>query len=78
MGYSPPGSSVHGDSPGKNIGVGCHALFRGDLPDSGIEPGSSALQVDSLPTELSGKPYNYECHCLEIEADKLDSFKILK
>ena len=24
--------------------------------DLGIEPGSSALQVDSLPTELSGKP----------------------
>ena len=23
---SPPGSSVHGDSPGKNTGVGCHAL----------------------------------------------------
>jgi len=50
----------------------------GDLPDSGIEPGSSALQVDSLPTALSGKPYKYECHCLEIEAEKLDSFKILK
>ena len=28
----------------------------GDLPYPGIEPGSSALQVDSLPTELSGKP----------------------
>ena len=27
-----------------------------DLPDPGIEPGSPALQVDSLPTELSGKP----------------------
>ena len=26
-----------------------------DLPDPGIEPGSPALQVDSLPTELSGK-----------------------
>ena len=25
-----------------------------DLPDPGIEPGSLALQVDSLPTELSG------------------------
>ena len=24
--YSLPGSSVHGDSPGKNTGVGCHAL----------------------------------------------------
>ena len=28
----------------------------GDLPDPGIEPGSSALQADSLPTELWGKP----------------------
>ena len=27
-----------------------------DLPDPGIKPGSPALQVDSLPTELSGKP----------------------
>ena len=26
---SPPVSSVHGDSPGKNTGVGCHALLRG-------------------------------------------------
>ena len=26
------------------------------LPNPGIEPGSPALQVDSLPTELSGKP----------------------
>ena len=28
MDYSLPGSSVHGDSPGKNTGVGCHALLR--------------------------------------------------
>ena len=28
----------------------------GDLPNPGIEPGSPALQADSLPTELSGKP----------------------
>ena len=25
---SPPGSSVHGDSPGKNTGVGCHFLLQ--------------------------------------------------
>ena len=28
-----------------------------DLRDPGIEPGSPALQADSLPTELWGKPY---------------------
>ena len=28
----------------------------GDLPDPGIEPMSSALQADSLLTELGGKP----------------------
>ena len=31
-------------------------LSPGDLPKPGIEPGSPALQADSLPTELSGKP----------------------
>ena len=29
-----------------------------DLPDPGIELGSPESQVDSLPTELSGKPNN--------------------
>ena len=28
----------------------------GDLPDSGIKPRSPALQADSFPTELPGKP----------------------
>ena len=28
-----------------------------DLPNPGIEPGSPALQVDSLPAELPGRPY---------------------
>ena len=31
MDCSPPGSSVHGDPPGKNTGVGCHALLQGIL-----------------------------------------------
>ena len=38
MDCSPPGSSVHGDSPGKNTGMGCHALLRGNLCNPGIEP----------------------------------------
>ena len=33
MDCSPPGSSVHGDSTGKNTRVGCHALpLPGGLP----------------------------------------------
>ena len=28
MDCSPPGPSVHGDSPGKNTGVDCHALLQ--------------------------------------------------
>ena len=58
MDCSPPGSSVHGDSPGKNTGVGCPCPPPGDLPNSGIEPSSPALQVDSLPFEPPGKPKN--------------------
>ena len=37
--YSLPGSSVHGDSPGKNTGVGCHALLQGIFPTQGSNPG---------------------------------------
>ena len=38
MDCSPPGSSVHEILPGKNTGVGCHALLQGGLPDPGTEP----------------------------------------
>ena len=39
MDCSPPGPSVHGDSPGKNSGVGCHALLQGTFPAQGSNPG---------------------------------------
>ena len=51
MGCRPPGCSVHGDSPGRNTGVGCHALLRG----SSQSIGSPVLQADSLLSEPSGK-----------------------
>ena len=35
-------------------------LSPGDLLDSGIEPGSPALQADSLLSEPPGKPYKVE------------------
>ena len=36
---SPPGSSVHEDSPGKKTGVGCHSLLHGIFLTQGLNPG---------------------------------------
>ena len=33
--YSLPGSTLHGDSPGKNTGVGCHDLLQEIFPTPG-------------------------------------------
>ena len=47
------------DSPGKNIGVGCHALNPGDLPNPRIKPAclvSFALQEDYLLLSHQGSP----------------------
>ena len=49
MDYSLPGSSVHGVSQAR-IPEWVAISFSGDLPDPGIEPGSPALQADSLPS----------------------------
>ena len=46
-------ASLSMDSPGKS---GFPFPSPGDLPNPGIEPGCPALQADSLPSELPGKP----------------------
>ena len=48
------------NSPGQNTGVSSISLLQGIF--LGIEPRSPELQVDSLPTELSGKPFTYMWH----------------
>ena len=55
MDYSLPGSSVH-RIPQARILEWVAIPFSRYLPYSGIEPGSPALQADSLPPEPSGKP----------------------
>ena len=50
---SPPGSSV----------PGILQASPGDLPNPGVEPGSPALQADSLPSMLPGKPKEDFCYC---------------
>ena len=57
MNHSPPGSSVHGDTPGKNIGVGCHALIQGFFLTQGSNWYLLCLlhwQVGSLSLSHSG------------------------
>ena len=42
----------------------------GDLPDSGIEPRSPALEVDSLPSEPPGKSFKCQSKYQGFKADK--------
>ena len=55
MDYSPPGYSVHEFSR-QEYWSRLPFPSPEDLPKPGIEPGSPALQVDSLLTEPPGKP----------------------
>ena len=43
------------DSPGKNTGVGCHALLQGIFPILGLNP-HLRWQEDSLPVSHLGSP----------------------
>ena len=60
MDYSPPGSSVHGDSAGKNTGVDYHTLLQGIFPAqdwnhiSGVSP---ALAGGFFTTGPSRSPW---------------------
>ena len=57
MDCSLPGSPVHRDSPGKNTGVGCHALLQRNLHNRGTEPISLlSLALGALPQVPPGKP----------------------
>ena len=57
--YSPPGFSVHGDSPGMNTEVGCHALLQRIFLTQGSNSHLLWLlhwQTDSLPLSHLGRP----------------------
>ena len=58
MDCSPPGSSVHGDSPDKNTGVGCHALLQVIFP---TEVSRIAGGFFFLPSEHHQSPRILEC-----------------
>ena len=60
-----PQAPLSWNSPGKNTGVDCHSHSLGDIPKPEIEPGSPALQVNSLPSEPPGKP-DRMCVCVSV------------
>ena len=50
---------LYRDSPGKNTGVGCHALLQGIFPTQGLNQGLLHIlhwHEGSLPLALPGKP----------------------
>ena len=57
MDCSPPGSSVHGDSPGKNTRMGCHALCQGIFPTQGSNPGLLHCRQIFYCLSHQGSPY---------------------
>src|SRR5574337_1187951 len=76
MDCSPQGPSVHGDSPGKNTEVGCHAHLQGIFLTQGSNLCLLHLlhwQACSLPLVPPGKPWYtvalnkshgcHHCHC---------------
>ena len=61
---SPPGSSVHGDSPGKNTWVGCHFLLQRIFPTQGSNPGLPHCRWILCQVSHQGSP------CTTILCDK--------
>ena len=53
---SPPGSSIHGDSPGKNTRMGCQALLQGIFPTRGSD-------LDLLHCRHQESPHKYTHAC---------------
>ena len=69
MDYGPSASPVHGILQAIILKWVAYLV---DLPNPGVKPGSSALQADSLPAELPGKPLYrviavYPCGFLDVE-----------
>ena len=64
MDCSPLGCSVHGDSPGKNTGVGSHALLQGIFPIQGLSPGLPHCRWILHHLSHKGSPGVCVCVCV--------------
>ena len=64
----PPGSSVHGVSPGKNTGVGSLSLLQGNFPTQELNWG--LLHCRQILCQLS---YHLMSECIAFEGVSLDT-----
>ena len=65
MDCSPPGFSVHGNSPGKNTEVGFHTLLQGIFQIQGSNPGLLCCRQILYCLSHQGSPFTslVECYC---------------
>ena len=63
MDCSPPGSSVHVDSPDKNTGVDSQALLQGIFPTQGLNSGLLHCRQILYHLSHQGSPYIYTTMC---------------
>ena len=61
MDGSPPGSSVHGISQARILGMGCHFLLQGVFLTQGLNLHLMHWQADSLPSD---PPVSWGCLCI--------------
>ena len=78
MGCSPSGSSVHGDSRGKNTGVGCHFLLQCvNVKSESKVPQSCPTLSDPMDCSLPGSSVHgiFQARVLEWGALAFSAFK---
>ena len=56
---SSAGCYVHGDSPDKNTGVGCHVLLQGIFPTQGLNPGLPHCRWILYQLSYQGNPVSH-------------------
>ena len=68
MDCSPLGSSDDGDSPGKNSGLGCHALLERIVPTQGSNPGLPHCKQILYHMNHQGSPH---CNVFYIKCKRI-------
>ena len=76
MDYSSPGYCVRGDSPGKNTGVGCHALLQGIFPTQGLNPGFLHCRWILYSLSHQGRPCRYISCMIYVEGKMWFKWKV--